>query len=84
MGQHEKTFRQGSCNASIVKSIHVSGERSFTLRKVVFQRHYRDNDGNWKSTHDLRVNDIPKAVIVLNRAYEFLTSNGGPEDDSEA
>ena len=26
--------------------------------------------------HSLKVNDIPKAVLFLNKAYEYLTSNG--------
>jgi hypothetical protein len=29
----------------------------------------------WKSTTSLRTNDLPKAVLVLNKAYEYVLLN---------
>ena len=41
---------------------------------------YKDKDGVWKSTNSLRVNDLPKAILVLNKAFEYISikddSNG--------
>ena len=34
--------------------------------------------------NSLGVNDIPKAVLVLNKAYEYLTSHGRAEAELEA
>ncbi len=82
MAQPEITFRHGLCSASIFENEYKRGEESFTVRTVSFQRSYLDKDGNWQTTNSLKVNDIPKAVLVLNKAYEFLTSNS--QTDAEA
>lgn len=39
---------------------------------ISLQRSYKDNEGNWKNTSQLRVNDLPKAALALNKAYEYL------------
>ena len=83
MSQPEITFRHGPCSASVFVNQYERGEESFTVRNVVFQRRYQDKNGHWKTTSSLRVNDIPKAVLTLQRAYEFLTSNN-QQDEEEA
>ncbi len=75
MPQPEITFRHGLCSASIFENEFTRGEEKFTVRTVTFQRSYLDKDGNWQTTNSLKTNDIPKTVLVLNKAYEFLTSN---------
>ena len=75
MSQPEIVFRHGPCSAAIFVNEIQRGEASFKLRSVVFQRRYLDEKGNWQSTNSLRVNDIPKAVLVLNKSFEYLTSN---------
>jgi hypothetical protein len=37
---------------------------------------YRDAQGNWKNTQYLRLNDIPKLILALQKAYEEITLNG--------
>ena len=83
MAQPEITFRHGPCSASVFENEYERGEEKFSVRSVSFQRSYRDKDGNWHTTSSLKVNDIPKAVLVLNKAYEFLTSNGHVEVEVE-
>ena len=83
MAQPEVTFRHGPCSASVFQNEYERGEDRFTVKNVSFQRSYQDKDGDWKTTSYLRVNDIPKAVLVLNKAYEFLTSNGHSEAEGE-
>ena len=41
-------------------------------KTVSFERRYVDKDNNWKSTSQLRTNDIPKAILALQKAYEHL------------
>jgi len=77
----EITFRHGSCSASVFENEYERGDRKFAVRTVAFQRRYQDKDGNWQSTNSLKVNDIPKAVLVLQRCYEFLTSNSVCEQE---
>ena len=75
MPQPEITFRHGLCSASIWEQDFDRDGEKLTVRTVSFQRSYLDKEGNWQQTNSLKVNDIPKAVLVLNKAYEFLTSN---------
>ena len=87
MAQPEITFRHGLCSASIYENEYTRGEEKFTVRTVSFQRSYLDKDGNWQTTNSLKVNDIPKAQLVLGKCYEFMTANSfadpGIEADSE-
>ena len=83
MSQPEITFRHGPCSASVFENEYEKGDHKFAVRNVVFQRRYQDKDGNWQTTSSLKVNDIPKAVLVLQKAYEFLTSNAGLESASD-
>ena len=84
MAQPEITFRHGPCSASIFENEYTRGGESFTMRTVSFQRSYLDKEGNWQRTNSLKVNDIPKAVLVFNKAYEFLTSTGQAEAEADA
>lgn len=83
MAQPEITFRHGPCSASVFQNEYDRDDETFTIRSVSFQRRYLDKDGEWQTTNSLKVNDIPKAVLVLNKAYEFLTSNGQQEVEAE-
>ncbi len=75
MPQPEITFRHGLCSASIFEQDFDRGGEKLTVRTVSFQRSYLDKEGNWQQTNSLKVNDIPKAILVLQKSYEFLTSN---------
>ena len=48
------------------------------MLKATIDRRYKDSEGNWQSTKSLRLNDIPKAIVVLSKAYEelILKNNG--------
>ncbi|MDE2798647.1 MAG: hypothetical protein OXI94_08260 [Gemmatimonadota bacterium] len=84
MAQPEITFRHGLCSASIYENEYTRGEEKFTVRTVSFQRSYLDKDGNWQQTNSLKVNDIPKAILVLQKSYEFLTSNSFADPGADA
>ena len=84
MPQPEITFRHGSCSASIFENEYRRGDETFTISTVSFQRSYLDRDGNWQTTNSLKVNDIPKAILVLNKAYEFLTSSYSEHEEEVA
>ena len=70
----EKRFDAGAVSASIWKNdtTNKKGE-PVSFNTLNLQRRYQDKDGNWQNANSLRVNDIPKAVLVLNKAYEYLT-----------
>jgi hypothetical protein len=68
----EAKFSTGAIQATISSNpIEKDGQLS-SFRTIVLTRRYKDKEDNWKSTSSLRVNDIPKATLVLNKAYEYL------------
>lgn len=83
MAQPEVVFRHGTCSASVFQNEVQTNDGAFKVRDVCFQRRYRDKGGAWQTANSLRVNDIPKAVLVLNKAYEYLTCNGHADAGEE-
>ena len=69
----EKKFSTGGLTATVWQNQGTSrtGEE-VSFRTVSFQRRYKDKNGEWQSTSTLRVNDLPKASLVLQKAYEYL------------
>lgn len=43
-----------------------------SFNSVSIDRRYKDKNGEWKSTNSLKANDLPKAVLALQKAYEFV------------
>ncbi len=41
-------------------------------RTVSLQRRYKDKNGIWQTANSFRVNDLPKAALVLQKAYEYI------------
>ena len=69
----EKKFSTGSLVATIWQNQGKSKSGDdVTFRTVSFQRRYKDANGEWKSTSTLRINDLPKASLILEKAYEYL------------
>ena len=69
----EKKFSTGGLTATVWENQGKSKEGDdVSFKTVSFQRRYMDKNGEWKSTTTLRVNDLPKASLVLEKAYEYL------------
>jgi hypothetical protein len=80
----EKKFKAGSVSATIWLNSGQDSEGKLTqFRTIAFERSYLDKEGNWQSTNSLRLTDIPKGILVLNKAYEYLVlkEDGSTEDD---
>lgn len=71
--QPEKKFSAGPISASVwANTANVNGEEK-SIPSVQFQKRYQDKDGNWKNTSSLSTRDLPKAMIVLGKAFEYLS-----------
>jgi hypothetical protein len=80
MGKPEKSYKCGSCEAAIfVNEIDRNGQ-AVKIKKVVFQKRYKDQDDQWRSTGTLDMNDIPKAILALSKAYTYLMSSTDIKD----
>jgi hypothetical protein len=69
----EKKFSTGVITATIWQN-QGKGRNGETVsyRTVSLQRRYKDKNGVWQSANSFRVNDLPKAALVLSKAYEYL------------
>lgn len=69
----EKKFSTGAIQATIWKNdVKKENSEPASYMTVSLNRRYKDKDGIWKSTTSLRVNDLPKASLVLQKAYEYI------------
>ncbi|MFH1211678.1 MAG: hypothetical protein V1659_01995 [Candidatus Woesearchaeota archaeon] len=69
----EKKFRAGAISATVWENKGKSKDgKEVVYRTVSFDRNYQDKDGNWKTTNSLRSSDLPRAILVLNKAFEYL------------
>ena len=73
MNRPEKQISTGAIQASIWNN--VKGNVSF--KTISLTRRYKDQNGKWQSSNNLRVTDIPKAQLVLSKAYEYLVLREG-------
>jgi len=76
-----KQFRAGGVSAAVWSNPSVGEdgvERQFMT--VTLDRRYKDKDGNWQSSDSLRANDIPKAVLVLKKAYDYVVTPDESDD----
>ena len=72
MAQPEKRFKAGACTASIFVNEVGTKDGKVAVKSVSLQRTYKDKEGNFQNTGSLRANDIPKALLALSKAYEYL------------
>ena len=75
MTQPEKKFRAGAVSATVWLNKATEGE----YRSVNLERSYMGKDGKWQTTSSFRASDLPKADLVLRKAYEFISLDGGNE-----
>jgi hypothetical protein len=73
MPSPEKKFVAGAISATVWNNEKSIGTNTVEMTSVSLARNYKDKDGKWKSVSSLRLNDLPKAKLVLDKAYEYLT-----------
>lgn len=75
----EKKFSTGAITATVWRNERKVDGKDTEFQSVSLQRSYKDKEGNWKTTSAMRPNDIPKAVLVLEKAYEYIVLKEGAE-----
>lgn len=76
-----KKFSTGAISACIWnnESLNQNGE-IVEFKTISFNRRYLDKNTNqWKSTETLKIHDLPKAILVLQKAYEHLVLRDGSD-----
>ena len=65
-----KKFSAGAIQVAVWEN---EGKEGTQFYSVSMDRRYKDKNDEWKSTSSLKAADLPKAVLALNKAYEYLT-----------
>ena len=79
MNRPIKQFNAGGIQAAVWEN---SGKEGKTYNTVTLQRSYKDKDEQWKHSSYLKTNDIPKAIVLLQKAYEKLgIKESNPSDN---
>ena len=81
--QPEKKFRAGAVSATVWLNQAQSKKtgQAVEYRTISLQRGYKDKNDQWQNTNSFRINDLPRAAVVLNKAYEYLVTK---QQDSTA
>jgi len=75
-----KKFRAGAIVATIWNNETEKDGKKVDYKTVSFERSYKDKNDEWQTTNSLRINDLPKATLVLGKAFEFLSLNEVEEE----
>jgi len=78
MSKPEKKFQAGCVEASVFENEIQHEGKAIKIKKVAFQKRYKSANG-WQSTYSLDLNDVPKAILVLSKAYEFMALNSSTD-----
>ena len=77
-----KKLRYGAICATIWRDTYTDPKgHSFETHNVVLDRAYKDKKGDWQHASSLRKEDLLKAALALQKAFEFLATH---EDDESA
>ena len=76
-----KKFAAGAISASVWKNEMKDGS---VVHAVSIERRYQDKEGDWQSTNNMRMNDLPKVRLLADKAYEFLAMASKEEREGSA
>jgi hypothetical protein len=68
----EMTFAFGSCRASIFSNKIEKNGSNIVIPKIAIAKRYKDNAGEWQTSSNLDLNDLPKMILALSNAYTYL------------
>lgn len=72
----EIKFRAGAVCATVWQNTGQNKEGEVnTYNTISIERSYKDKQDAWQKTNSMRINDLPRASLVLKKAYEYLVLN---------
>lgn len=83
MAKPEKVFKMGAVRASVFRNSIEKNGQTIQLPKVVIEVRYKDKAGQWNGTNSLSLNDLPKAIFALERAFEYVVEHREPPQSSD-
>jgi hypothetical protein len=83
MAKPEKVFKAGRCQASVFENKIAKEGNEFSVFNVSFQKWFKDPEGKIKTTNTLNLNEVPKAIVVLTQAYQYLVSRKNDNNNGD-
>ena len=71
----EHVFKVGPVRASIFNNTFQRDGKDIVLPKVVLEVRYKDKNGQWKGTNSFSLNELPKAILALEKSFDHLTTH---------
>ena len=68
----EKIIMVGPCRVSIFRNLVIKDGQEIEIPKVLLEVRYRDKHGHWRSASALSLREIPKAILALQKAFDYL------------
>ena len=84
MSKPETVFKVGAVRASVFRNTIKKAGQLIPLPKVAIEVRYKDKQGRWRGTNSLSLNDLPKAILALQKAFDYLTQHKKPEQATNA
>ncbi|MCD4759962.1 hypothetical protein K8R33_03670 [archaeon] len=84
MNKPIKKYKSGSIESSIwLNEREVNGDK-VEFKTISLRKSWKDDKNIWRdATINLRRNDIPKAILVLQKAQENILLDSKEEDENE-
>ena len=67
----EKKFKAGSITATLWRSGDNGGKRHV----VVFDKTYKDKEGNWATTSRFNAQEAATVALLAKQAFEYMTQS---------
>lgn len=64
-----KKFNAGAVSVAVWEN---EGKEGKSFSSVTIDKRYMDKNEKWQSTSSFKPNDIPKAILALQKSYEYL------------
>jgi hypothetical protein len=74
-----KNFRSGNIQASIWRNEVDKDGQTVVRHSVRIQKQFRDDDGDYKESNYYFRDDIPKLILVAQKAFEFISLSESKE-----
>jgi hypothetical protein len=84
MSKPETIFKVGAVRAAVFRNTIEKNGQSIQLPKVVIEVRYKDKTGQWNGTNSLSINDLPKAILALQKAFEYLMEHKEAAQQNES
>lgn len=84
----EVTIRDRELSVKIWRNTTEKNGEEIEYKTVTLERTYKDKDDKLQSTKNMRIQDMPRAALLLQKAYELQrikeTINGNDEITAES